>query len=251
MPFEDEHHGGMASCDPPLRKELRAAFPGDRSMSRRHVESGAPRGARGQLRRGACSRLTRVSRRRDRLSRDRFSRDRFARKARAWGATRAAARVDRVPKPDSYLLSRRWVLRFTLALALGLAAFPLWSGALRSLSSRLRSDDDDGRVDGSASVLDAGSLAIAALAAERATHLDGGARRIVAEVEASLPSALRQGPVRARAAHARRLLLSRRRIESELARNDVVVLDGWVLARSEAELAIYLHHLQRLQAGSA
>jgi hypothetical protein len=38
-------------------------------------------------------------------------------------------------------------------------------------------------------------------------------------------------------------LLSPARIAEELARDEVMILDGWVLARSEAEAAIYLHAL--------
>lgn len=67
------------------------------------------------------------------------------------------------------------------------------------------------------------------------------ARRLARLADAQLPAWLRlAGPSR-RARALRPRLLAPARLAGELDRGEVLVLDGWVLARSEAAVAAWLH----------
>jgi len=75
-------------------------------------------------------------------------------------------------------------------------------------------------------------------------------REVEAEVERTPEGASHPGrpTPRNRARKARRTLLEPSRIAAELEAGEVETLDGWVLARSEARLAVYLAHLTGLGA---
>jgi hypothetical protein len=78
---------------------------------------------------------------------------------------------------------------------------------------------------------------LAALGARLAVHRPRLARRLHAEMRAV--------SVGSSAGDVRRRLLRPRRVARELARGDVVSVDGWLLARSEAATCVLLHRLAR------
>jgi hypothetical protein len=136
-----------------------------------------------------------------------------------------------VELPAAEVRARRDFLRCLLALA-GLA----WVGAVLRLPTGVRFRGRAG-----AAPLDAAGRAVADLAADFARAHPEHARRIVRAVEASLPTGARFARPAHRVTLARARLLRARRVEAELAAGDVILLDGWVLARSEAAFAIYAH----------
>jgi hypothetical protein len=69
------------------------------------------------------------------------------------------------------------------------------------------------------------------------------ARSLLRWVEARLPAWASLAPRRRRAWIARERLLTRQRLDEEFERGDVILIDGWVLARSEGALAVYLSSL--------
>jgi len=83
--------------------------------------------------------------------------------------------------------------------------------------------------------LSASDRRLAALGARLAAEDPRLAHRLVGEVERRLGSDGAVVP--------RRALLDRARIDDELARGQVVSVDGWLLARSEAAACAYLHAL--------
>ncbi|MBW2274337.1 MAG: hypothetical protein JRG96_13780 [Deltaproteobacteria bacterium] len=86
---------------------------------------------------------------------------------------------------------------------------------------------------------------IASVAGPYAARHPDSASRITRWAEAQLPPARRPRTAQASAALVRAHLLQPARIARELARDEVMVLDGWVLARSEGAAAVYLHALTR------
>jgi hypothetical protein len=84
---------------------------------------------------------------------------------------------------------------------------------------------------------------IASVAGPYAARYPADARRIAAWAESQLPPTRRRRDAGASAALVREHLLRPTRIAEELERDEVTILDGWVLARSEAAAAIYLHAL--------
>ncbi len=84
---------------------------------------------------------------------------------------------------------------------------------------------------------------IAALGACLARDDGPCAQRLVRATEAELPLWLRLASRRRRADAACRRLLDPARVARDLEREDVLCVDGWLLARSEAAAAAYLHAL--------
>ena len=131
--------------------------------------------------------------------------------------------------------TRRRVLRALGALGLGVLAPELV--AARSAMSPTRGPGLD---------LAPADRSLAALAEGFQAREPARAARICRAVEREL------GPLaRWRASAPRRIELSRQkllcasRVDAELEAGDVWVLDGWVVSRSEAAFAIYLHGMTR------
>ncbi len=135
---------------------------------------------------------------------------------------------------SSRKVARRVFLRAALLLT-SLAAAPRTSSAGNAAAP------------GSVPELGVRDRELALLAEELLRRRPDEAARVHAGVEAALPSRRRLFAVsrRARARLARQTLLAPDRIARELDRGDVVALDGWVLARSEAHFAIYLASLEQ------
>jgi hypothetical protein len=77
---------------------------------------------------------------------------------------------------------------------------------------------------------------------ERLAELDpAGARELARWAEGLLGGNVAQRPRRVWAARARRTLADPARLGRDLASGQTVICDGWVLARSEAALAVALH----------
>ena len=94
--------------------------------------------------------------------------------------------------------------------------------------------------------LRASDLAFAALAEVYVRAEPDGAAGVVRSVAARIPMPERWIATPARKARlARARLLHPERVAAELARSDVALLGGWVVSRSEADYAIYLHSLTR------
>lgn len=132
------------------------------------------------------------------------------------------------PRPRG--VARRSFLR---SLLLSLAAFAAFPGSGRAAR--------DAR---SPRALPPADRAIAALAVGFQHSQPAAAARIARSVAAELPPRVRWfASPEQKARQARAQLLAGARVAAELARGDVALLDGWVLARSEAALAVYLRDL--------
>jgi len=75
------------------------------------------------------------------------------------------------------------------------------------------------------------------------------ARRLAREVEAGIALWCIGASCERRARIARARLLTSRRIGAELARGDALLINGWILARSEGAVAAYISSLEPLSAG--
>jgi len=135
------------------------------------------------------------------------------------------------PQPTPHAWSRRGFLA-----RLATAALFILIGPARGTLASTHADSRD-------SSLTESDRLIASVAGPFAARNPGDARRIARWVEAQLPASRPPRGTGARAALVRAHLLQPARIAEELERDDVMMLDGWVLARSEAAAAIYLHAL--------
>ena len=142
---------------------------------------------------------------------------------------------------DSGLLPVKWTRRGLLTGLAGLAgaigfrfAFPAVAGAANA------APPPAGR-----SALSASDLRIAALAGELASNHPEEADRITCWVESQLPAKPRFSRPHRCARQVREVLLEPRRVSREFEREDVIILDGWVLSRSEGAAAVYLNSLAR------
>jgi len=114
------------------------------------------------------------------------------------------------------------------AIGLGLR-FPNAASAANPPASRPALDDSD--------------LRIAALASAWTTKHPKEAHLITRWADSQLPARLRSSsPVRC-AHQVREALLEPGRVRREFEREEVMILDGWVLSRSEGAAAIYLNSL--------
>jgi hypothetical protein len=93
------------------------------------------------------------------------------------------------------------------------------------------------------STLSDSDLRIAALASELSTNHPQEADRITRWVESQLPAMPRFSRPHRCARQVREVLLEPSRVNREFEREDVMILDGWVLSRSEGAAAIYLNLL--------
>lgn len=84
---------------------------------------------------------------------------------------------------------------------------------------------------------------IAGLGARFARQDPAAARELGQWAASQLPRRSEIFGVRRQAAAARARLLDRARLADEFAREEVVLADGWLLARSEVALAVHLAHL--------
>jgi hypothetical protein len=135
------------------------------------------------------------------------------------------------PQPTTHAWSRRGFLG-----RLATAASFLLLGRARAALASTQTDSHD-------SSLTESDRLIASVAGPYTARDPRAARRIARWAEAQLPASRRPRSAGASAALVRTHLLRPTRIAEELARDDVMMLDGWVLARSEAAAAIYLHAL--------
>ncbi|NRA02081.1 MAG: hypothetical protein HRU00_05700 [Myxococcales bacterium] len=95
------------------------------------------------------------------------------------------------------------------------------------------------------SSLSESDLRIATLGRQFKTEEPVRARRLIEWVEAELPPWGRLGTPARRARIVREQLLTSRRLAQDFERGDVVTIDGWVLARTEGAVAVYLNSLVR------
>jgi hypothetical protein len=77
------------------------------------------------------------------------------------------------------------------------------------------------------------------------------ARRLAREVEAYVAVWCIGASCERRARIARARFLTRRRLGTEFARGDALLIGGWILARSEAAVAAYISSLEPLPSGEA
>ena len=99
------------------------------------------------------------------------------------------------------------------------------------------------RLDGRVAEFSDSELRIASLGRQFASEEPLQARRLMGWVEAELPLWLRFSEPARRSRIARELLLTPRRLRRDFDRAEVVVIDGWVLARTEGAVAVYLNAL--------
>ena len=91
--------------------------------------------------------------------------------------------------------------------------------------------------------LSASDLGIASLGSHLRRTDPSAAKELLREVEEELPAFSPLISSRRRAGLVRERFLDRSRRNADLDREEIVVIDGWVLARSEGAAAVYLSHL--------
>jgi hypothetical protein len=84
---------------------------------------------------------------------------------------------------------------------------------------------------------------LAALGGALAAARPAAARALLRDVDRHLATASSPPGETSRTRWARDMLLDTARVRGEFMRGEVVVADGWCLARSEAALCVYLHAL--------
>jgi hypothetical protein len=139
----------------------------------------------------------------------------------------------RFPETSSPLASSAYRRRGFLIRLLGMLAALLLP----------RSTARAARLDGRAARLSDRELRIATLGRQFAMEEPLQAHRLMGWVEARLSPWLRFTAPARRARIARELLLTPRRLSRDFDRADVVIIDGWVLARTEGAVAVYLNSL--------
>ena len=88
-------------------------------------------------------------------------------------------------------------------------------------------------------------LLIASLGRQLAVQDAGAAALLASWVEEQMAARYAHASAGERARIARRQLLTRSRLTAEFDAGDVILVDGWTLARSEAAVAAYLDSLAR------
>jgi hypothetical protein len=122
-----------------------------------------------------------------------------------------------------------------LARLLGVAGALALPGSAVAVATR-----DPGRFDAARFSLSESESRIASLGRHLIANDPGRAEQLIRWVESQLPLWGRVAAPARRARIARERLLTARRLDRDFERHEVVVIDGWVLARSEAAVAVYL-----------
>ena len=125
-----------------------------------------------------------------------------------------------------------------------LTAGAAWVAVLTGFRSQRASGDPDVTASPVGALVTESNRRIAALGRRFEAEDPVAARRLAREVEAQVGFWGLGTSCERRARIARARLLVRRRIGAEFSRGDVLLIDGWMLARSEGAVAAYISSLE-------